>query len=82
MAYTTHRLNALNRRLKDASDDCLLLTEQASMLRPLPNPSSVSKRVWQDPATTGLLAKHCSSLGGCFRHSSKQARHIRCRHAV
>lgn len=28
LACTTHELNALNSRLKDAANDCMLLTEQ------------------------------------------------------
>lgn len=28
LACTTHELNALNARLKDAANDCMLLTEQ------------------------------------------------------
>ena len=28
LACTTHELNALNTRLKDAANDCMLLTEQ------------------------------------------------------
>lgn len=28
VACTTHELNALNSRLKDAANDCMLLTEQ------------------------------------------------------
>lgn len=38
LACTTHELNALNARLKDAANDCMLLTEQvpASYGRPQP----------------------------------------------
>ena len=31
VSATTHELNALNSRLKDASNDCLLLTEQVGL---------------------------------------------------
>jgi hypothetical protein len=33
LACTTHELNALNARLKDAANDCMLLTEQVPTAR-------------------------------------------------
>ena len=77
---TTHELNALNSRLKDAVNDCLLLTEQANrcglgnihnfmcpyipLMGPPPHHITLSRHMKPADVLTNAFMTNCPTCGG------------------